>query len=63
MRGSEEDLRFMLRLFGMIAVVMAAIIGSLYLHGRGATAALHLVMLAGGIWLCSNYLRLTDRNG
>jgi len=61
MRGSEDDQPFMRRLFGMIAIVMTAIIASLYLEGRQAIATLHLLMIAGGFWVTVNYLRLTDR--
>jgi hypothetical protein len=63
MRGSEDDQQFMRRLFGMIAIVMAAIIASLYIEGRQAVASLQLVMIAGGFWVTVNYLRLTDRGG
>jgi Na+/phosphate symporter len=63
MRGSEDDAPFIRRLFGMIAMLIAALIGSLYLDSREALAALQLVMIAGGFWLTINYLRLTDRGG
>jgi hypothetical protein len=63
MRGSEQDVRFLRRVFGMIAIVMAMIIGSMFLDGRQAIAALQLAMIAGGCWLTLNWLRLTDRGG
>ena len=63
LRGSEDDRQFMRRLFGMIGIVMTAIIASMYFDGRQAMAAVYLVMIAGGFWVTINYLRLRDRGG
>jgi hypothetical protein len=63
MRGSESDQRFLRRLFGMIGIVMAALIGSMYLNNQQASTVLQLLMIGGGFWVTMNYLRLSDRGG
>ena len=63
MRGSESDQRFLRRLFVMIGIIMAALIGSMYLNDPQASTLLQLLMIAGGFWVTMNYLRLTDRGG
>ena len=62
-RGSESDERFLRRLFGMIAIVMAALIGALYVNDAQIATVLQLLMITGGFWVTMNYLRLTDRGG
>lgn len=56
LRGSEDDVRLMKRLFVMLGVAMAVIIGSLYLPDPRMMAALNLLLLAAGLWLTTNYL-------
>ncbi len=63
MRGSESDERFLRRLFAMIGIIMAALIGSMYLSDPQASSLLQLLMITGGFWVTMNYLRLTDRGG
>jgi hypothetical protein len=63
LRRSEEDERYLRRLFGMIGIVMAMIIASLFLDGKQALAALQLAMIAGGFWVTLNFIRLNDRGG
>ncbi len=62
-RGTEEDERFLRRLFGMIGIVMAALIGALYVNDTQIATVLQLLMITGGFWVTMNYLRLTDRGG
>jgi hypothetical protein len=62
MRGSEEDERYLRRLFGMIGIVMATIIASMYLNNDQAIAALQLAMIGGGFWVTLNFLRINNRS-
>jgi len=61
MRGSHEDDQMLRRLFLMIGILMAVIIASLYVPNHQALASLNLLLVAGGFWVTTNYLRLIDR--
>ena len=60
MRGSERDDQMLRRLFTMMALVMAVIITSMYVKDQHVMAMLNLVLVTGGFWITTNYLRFLD---
>ncbi len=61
MRGSYSDHQMLIRLFGMMALVMAVIISSLYIGDARILAGVNLMLIAAGFWITTNYLRFLDR--
>lgn len=61
MRGSYSDHQMLLRLFGMMALVMAVIIASLYIGDDRILAGVNLLLVGAGFWVTTNYLRFLDR--
>lgn len=61
MRGSYSDDQMLKRLFGMMALVMTIIIASLYIGDARLLAMVNLILIGGGLWITTNYLRFIDR--
>ena len=61
MRGSDSDERMLKRLFLMIGMVMAMMIGTLYLRGPQSVAILNLLLVTCGFWVVTNYFQELDR--
>jgi hypothetical protein len=59
--GSHEMLLLVRRLFVMMGLLMAVLVGTLYLGESKLVAVLNLALMAGGLWLTTNYLRYLDR--
>ncbi len=62
LRGTYRDEQMLRRLFAMLAVVFATIIGSLYVRADEVTALLSLVMIIVGFWMATNFFRQLDNN-
>jgi hypothetical protein len=60
-RGSEQDMQFLRRLFLMVGMVLLTIIAALYTPDMQSMAILNLLLITGGFWVVTNYLRLLDR--
>ncbi len=60
LRGTYYDEQMLRRLFGMLAVVFATIIGSLYIRADEVMALLSLIMITSGFWLTTNFFRHLD---
>jgi hypothetical protein len=61
MRGSDGDERMLKRLFIMIGLVMAMMIGMLYMPNPYYVSVLDLLLVTGGFWVVMNYFRDLDR--
>ena len=59
--GSYEMQVLVRRLFVMMGLLMAVLVGTLYLGDSKFIAVFNLVLMAGGLWLTTNYLRYLDR--
>jgi hypothetical protein len=59
-RGSEQDEQLLRRLFVMMGLMMAAIIGGLYATDGRSLAVVHLALVTAGFWVTTNYLRFLD---
>jgi hypothetical protein len=59
--GSHEMLLLVRRLFVMMGLLMVVLVGTLYLGESKLVAVLNLALMAGGLWLTTNYLRYLDR--
>ncbi len=59
--GSYEMEIMVRRLFVMMGLLMAVLVGTLYLGDSKLIAVFNLALLAGGLWLTTNYLRYLDR--
>ena len=62
LRGTYRDEQMLRRLFAMMAVVFAALIGSLYVRADEVMAILSLVMIIAGFWLTTNFFGQLDKN-
>jgi hypothetical protein len=60
-RGSDDDERMMRRIFVMIGIVTAAIVGMLYVHDHRSLAVLNLILVTAGFWVTTNYLEQLHR--
>jgi hypothetical protein len=49
------------RLFVMMGMLMAVLVGTLYLGDSRLVAVFNLMLMVGGLWLTANYLSYLDR--
>ncbi len=61
LRGSYEDDQMLRRVFTMMGLVTAAMIGFLYVPTPQLAAVLNLVLVLGGFWVMLSYFRFLDR--
>jgi hypothetical protein len=61
LRGSESDQQMLRRLFGMVCLMLVTITGTLFTTNFQLISTLNLLLLAGGLWLTTNYFSFLDR--
>jgi hypothetical protein len=59
--GSYEMQVMVKRLFVMMGMLMAVLVGTLYLGDSKLVAVFNLMLMVGGLWLTANYLSYLDR--
>jgi hypothetical protein len=59
--GSYEMHLMIRRLFVMMGLLMAVLVGTLYLGDSKLVAVFNLALMGGGLWLTTNYLSYLDR--
>jgi hypothetical protein len=59
--GSYDTQAMIRRLFTMMGMLMAVLVGTVYLGESKFVAVFNLALMAGGLWLTTNYLRHLDR--
>lgn len=59
-RGTYRDEALMKRLFAMLALIFAVTIATMYLPEFRAIAIANLVLVTGGFWLTTAFLRQAD---
>ena len=62
LRGTYRDEQMLRRLFAMLGIVFATIIGSLYIRADEVMALLSLLMITVGFWVITNFFRELDKN-
>jgi len=59
--GSYQVEFMIKRLFLMMGLLMAVLVGTLYLGDTKLVAVFNLMLMAGGFWVTTNYLDFLDR--
>jgi hypothetical protein len=58
-RGTVEHEQYLRRVFAMVAILMAVIIGSLYVESMQIMASMNLILIAAAYVLMTRYPRIT----
>ncbi len=59
-RGTYRDTQLMKRIFGVLGLVFAATIAAMYLPEFRTIALANLVLVTGGFWLTTTFLKQAD---
>jgi len=60
MRGTYRDIQLMKRIFAMVGLVFFVVTVAMYLPQYRAIALLNLLMVTGGLWFTTTYLKQVD---
>ncbi|HLF72287.1 MAG TPA: hypothetical protein VI759_09075 [Dehalococcoidia bacterium] len=60
-RGTYADDVFLRRVFTMMGMLMVFLVSSLYIADARLVATLNLAMVAGGLWVTTNFFSFLDR--
>jgi len=61
LRGSDRDEEMLRRVFFMMIMLTVTLLGVLYVGDRRGVAMLSLVLITGGFWVTTSYMRYLDR--